>query len=164
MCLYQFISMNKISAKEMCETRLLNSAPEHLSLDSVCPPACVPARGAGMLGTALGYHREESAFAHLGSTAPLEMKICIHIKRLLLLLLNRFSCVQFCATTQTAAHQAPLALGFSISFSNACMPAKSLQLCLILCNHTDSSPPGSPAPGSLQARTLDWVAISFSNA
>ena len=42
--------------------------------------------------------------------------------------------------------------------------AKSLQPCLTLCDPTDSSPPGSPVPGILQARTLEWVAISFSNA
>ena len=42
--------------------------------------------------------------------------------------------------------------------------AKSLQSCPILCDPIDGSPPGSPAPGILQARTLQWVAISFSNA
>ena len=42
--------------------------------------------------------------------------------------------------------------------------AKSLQLCTTLCNPIDGSPPGSPAAGILQARTLEWVAISFSNA
>jgi len=42
--------------------------------------------------------------------------------------------------------------------------AKSLQSCLTLCDPIDSSPPGSPIPGILQARTLEWVAISFSNA
>ena len=42
--------------------------------------------------------------------------------------------------------------------------AKSLQSCSILCDSMDSSPPGSPVPGILQARTLEWVAISFSNA
>ena len=42
--------------------------------------------------------------------------------------------------------------------------AKSRQSCLTLCNPIDSSPPGSPIPGILQARTLEWVAISFSNA
>ena len=41
---------------------------------------------------------------------------------------------------------------------------KSLQLCPTLCNPIDSSPPGSPITGILQARTLEWVAISFSNA
>ena len=42
--------------------------------------------------------------------------------------------------------------------------AKSLQSCLTLCNPIDSSPPGSPIPGILQARTLEWVAISFSSS
>ena len=43
-------------------------------------------------------------------------------------------------------------------------PAKSLQSCLTLCTPIDGSPPGSPVPGILQARTLEWVVISFSNA
>ena len=42
--------------------------------------------------------------------------------------------------------------------------AKSLQSCPTRCDSIDDSPPGSPVPGILQARTLDWVAISFSNA
>ena len=42
--------------------------------------------------------------------------------------------------------------------------AKLHQSCTTLCDPVDSSPPGSPVPGILQARTLDWVAISFSNA
>ena len=46
----------------------------------------------------------------------------------------------------------------------AAAAAKSLQSCLTLCNPTDGSPPGSPVPGILQARTLERVAISFSNA
>ena len=41
--------------------------------------------------------------------------------------------------------------------------AKSLQSCLTRCNPIDSSPPGSPVPGILQARILEWVAISFSS-
>ena len=45
-----------------------------------------------------------------------------------------------------------------------CAAAKSLQSCLTLCDPIDGSPPGSPVPGILQARTLEWVAISFSNA
>ena len=47
---------------------------------------------------------------------------------------------------------------------DAAAAAKSLQSCLILCDPLDGSPPGSPIPGILQARTLEWVAISFSNA
>ena len=46
----------------------------------------------------------------------------------------------------------------------AAAAAKSLQLCPTLCDSIDGSPPGSPIPGILQARTLEWVAISFSNA
>ena len=46
----------------------------------------------------------------------------------------------------------------------AAAAAKSLQLCPTLCNPIDGSPPGSPVPGILQARTLEWAAISFSNA
>ena len=42
--------------------------------------------------------------------------------------------------------------------------AKSLQSCPTLCDPIDGSPPGSPVPGILQARTLEWVAIAFSNA
>ena len=46
----------------------------------------------------------------------------------------------------------------------AAAAAKSLQSCLTLCDPIDGSSPGSPVPGILQARTLEWVAISFSNA
>ena len=46
----------------------------------------------------------------------------------------------------------------------AAAAAKSLQSCPILCDPTDGSPPGSPVPGILQARTLEWVAFTFSNA
>jgi len=49
-------------------------------------------------------------------------------------------------------------------FMNAAAAAKSLQSCLTLCDPVDSSPPRSPIPGILQARSLEWVAISFSNA
>ena len=48
--------------------------------------------------------------------------------------------------------------------SAAAAAAKSLQSCPTLCDPIDSSPPGSSVPGILQARTLEWVAISFSNA
>ena len=47
---------------------------------------------------------------------------------------------------------------------DAAAAAKSLQSCPTLCDPIDSSPPGSPVPGILQARTLEWVSISFSNA
>ena len=47
---------------------------------------------------------------------------------------------------------------------HAAAAAKSLQSCPTLCDPIDGSPPGSAIPGILQARTLEWVAISFSNA
>ncbi|OEJ13100.1 hypothetical protein BFL38_00610 [Brachyspira hampsonii] len=50
------------------------------------------------------------------------------------------------------------------SVKHAAAAAKSLQSCPTLCDPIDGSPPGSPVPGILQARTLEWVAISFSNA
>ena len=52
---------------------------------------------------------------------------------------------------------------FGLGVQNAAA-AKSLQSCPTLCDPRDGSPPGSPVPGILQARTLEWVAISFSNA
>ena len=56
-------------------------------------------------------------------------------------------------------------LSYPIRWANTRSAAvKSLQSCLTLCNPIDGSPPGCPIPGILQARTLKWVAISFSNA
>ena len=54
--------------------------------------------------------------------------------------------------------------GSSDHFKASSAAAKSLQSCLTLCDPTDGSPPGTPVPGILQARILEWVAISFSNA
>ena len=51
-----------------------------------------------------------------------------------------------------------------VCFLPAAAAAKSLQSCPTLCDSRDSSPPGSPFPGILQSRRLEWVAISFSNA
>ena len=62
-----------------------------------------------------------------------------------------------CSPASRPAHLAWL-------FPAAAAAAKSLQSCPTLCDPRDSSPPGSPVPGILQARTLEWVAISFSNA
>ena len=47
---------------------------------------------------------------------------------------------------------------------SAAAAAKLFQSCPTLCDPVDGSPPGSPVPGSFQARTLEWVAISFSNS
>ena len=52
----------------------------------------------------------------------------------------------------------------SWTIKKAAATVKSLQSCPTLCDPIDGSPPGSPIPGIFQARTLEWVAISFSNA
>ena len=62
------------------------------------------------------------------------------------------NCLQMC----TCLHKQLLAA--------AATAAKSIQWCPTLCDPRDGSPPGSPIPGILQARTLEWVAIAFSNA
>ena len=54
--------------------------------------------------------------------------------------------------------------GQLVALAAAAAAPKSLQLCPTLCDPIDGSPPGSPVPGILQARILEWVAISFSNA
>ena len=58
-------------------------------------------------------------------------------------------------------HQGPFL--FYMLYAAAAAAAKSLQSCPTLCDPIDDTPPGSPVPGILQARTLEWVAISFSN-
>ena len=93
--------------------------------------------------------------------------------------MKSLSHVRLLATPRTAAHQAPSSMGFSrqVYWSGVPLPspnnhidyyaaaaAKSLQSCPTLCDPIDGSPPGSPVPGILQARTLEWVAISFSDA
>ena len=61
-------------------------------------------------------------------------------------------------------HDSSKASILQCSARSAAAAAKSLQLCLTLCDPIDGSPPVSPVPGILQGRTLEWVAISFSNA
>ena len=57
-----------------------------------------------------------------------------------------------------------LNLHYTLKSHAAAATAKSLQSCPTLCDPIDGSPPGSPVPGILQVRTLEWVAIYFSNA
>ena len=66
----------------------------------------------------------------------------------------------FHSWTSTSPHL----LNLQFTFLSSPATAKSLQSCPTLCDPIDGSPPGSPVPGTLQARTLEWVAISFSNA
>ena len=63
----------------------------------------------------------------------------------------------------TREAQSPLGLKVNTVVSKAAAAAKSLQSCPTLCDPMDGSPPGSSVPGILQARTLEWVAISFTN-
>ena len=65
---------------------------------------------------------------------------------------------------QEVGHKVSFFLYFGHDLRHADAAAKSLQSCPTLCDPIDGSPPGSPVPGILQARTLEWVAISFSNA
>ena len=89
---------------------------------------------------------------------------------LLLLLLSRFSSVRLCATPETAAHQAPLSLGFSrqetgvgCHFLRQCMKVKSesevAQSCQTRSDPMDCSPPGSSIHGIFQERVLEWVSL-----
>ena len=82
----------------------------------------------------------------------------------MLLLLSHFSHIQLCATPQTAAHQAPSGVG--CHFLLQCVEVKSeselTQSCLTLSDPMDCSPPVFSIHGILQARILEWVAISFS--
>jgi len=82
---------------------------------------------------------------------------------------GHLGCSHVLAIVNSAAVTNGLHVSFSILVSSGYMPAaaaaaKSHQSCPTLCDSIDSSPPGSPVPGILQARTLEWVAISFSNA
>ena len=90
---------------------------------------------------------------------------------LLLLLLSRFSRVRLCVTPETAAHQAPHPwdfpgknTGVGCHFLLQCMKVKSeskvAQSCPIVSDPMDSSPPGSPIHGTLQARAPEWGAIA----
>ena len=62
------------------------------------------------------------------------------------------------------AEEGTLPNSFYKAAAAAAAAVKSLQSCLTLCNPMKGSPPGSPVPGILQARILEWIAISFSNA
>ena len=68
---------------------------------------------------------------------------------------KKLTCSVFCTIQYIA---------IKLMFFYTAAAAKSHQSCPTLCDPTDRSPPGSPVPGILQARTLEWVAISFSNA
>ena len=73
--------------------------------------------------------------------------------------------VAFVCLCESIQHFANVTSFFQNTYwSTTAAAAKSRQSCPTLCDPIDGSPPGSPIPGILQARTLEWVAISFSNA
>ena len=102
---------------------------------------------------------------------PLDMYTELGSLDHMLLLLSRFSRVRLRATPKTAAHQAPLSLGFSRQEHWSGLPFPSpvhenesevAQSCPSLCDPMDCSLPGSPAHGIFQAGVLEWGAIAFS--
>ena len=72
--------------------------------------------------------------------------------------------IPFCIKENTGKITQVVASPDFTSFAWSAAAAKSLQSCPTLCDPIDGSPAGSPVPGILQARTLEWVAISFSDA
>ena len=105
----------------------------------------------------------------LAGYSPCDRQELYTTEGLLLLLLSRFSRVQLCVTPQTAAHQAPPSLGFSrqehwsgLLFPSPMRESEVTQSCLTLSDPMDCSPPGSSVHGILQARVLEWGAITFS--
>ena len=74
------------------------------------------------------------------------------------------SCYGLKGISPNSCTEAPAPATSACASRSAVAAAKSLQSSLTLCDPTDGSPPGSPVPRILQARTLEWVAISFSNA
>ena len=117
-----------------------------------------------------------------GRIRPVNLSIPL-TEHLSISVVQSLSHVQLFAIPWTVACQAPLCMGLhrqeygstselplnsqhvpDISSPRAAAAAKSLQSCPTLCDPRDDSPPGSPVPGILQARTLEWVAISFSTS
>ena len=96
----------------------------------------------------------------------------VNVVKIIDLLLSHFSRGRLCdpidgsppGSPVPGILQARILERVAISFSNACIHAKSLQSCLTLCDPMDSSPPGSPVHRILQARKQEWVAISFSQS
>ena len=131
-----------------------------------CPTLCDPIDGSPP-GSSIPGILQARTLEWVAISFPNAWKWKVKVKSL-----NR---VRLLATPWTAAHQAPPFMGFSRQESLSVVPllspkvgpataAKSLQSCSTLCDPIEVSPPGSPVPGILQARTLGWVAIAFSNA
>ena len=90
------------------------------------------------------------------------MRVLVSIKKDKLLI-NATACIDLKNTMLCKEVRSKRSTQSIIIFIFSAAAAKSLQLCPTLYDPIDGSPPGSPIPGILQARTLEWVAISFSN-
>ena len=88
----------------------------------------------------------------------------LHLRYCLLWLTFKKPSYTYKLSISCTAFSCSLSRSLPIPVAAAAAAAKLLQSCPTLCDPIDSSPPGSPIPESLQARTLEWVAISFSNA
>ena len=112
------------------------------------------------LGAFTGFLDRVAFFFSLSLSCSISLSIVV----------QSLSCIRLFVTPWIAAQQASLSSTVSWSLLRFTWPAaaaaaaNSVQLCPTLCDPIDSGPPGSPVPGILQARTLEWVAISFSNA
>ena len=91
-------------------------------------------------------------------------KVSMHLDSQLLIETNWCPQVKSSCRSVSIYHSFQVLPLSSLLFSDHSAAAKSLQSCPTLCDPRDGSPPGSTTPGILQARTLEWVAISFSNA
>ena len=135
--------------------QLLQSCPTSGGSMNCCPPT----------SSVHGFSRQEFRVGcHF-----LLLGIFLTCLLLLLLLLSCFSFVQLCATPETAAHQAPLSLGFfrqehwsGLPFPSPMHESEVAQSCPTLSNPMDCSLPGSSIHRIFQARVLEWSAIAFS--
>ena len=123
----------------------------------------------------MGNHTRMTVFILAGLTDDPQMKIVLFIFLLLTYFLSITGNLTIITLTMVDPHlKTPiyfflqnisfLEKFFTTAAAAAAAAAKSLQLCLTLCDPRDGSPPGFSVPGILQARTLEWVAISFSKA
>ena len=101
--------------------------------------------------------RHSGQWQQLGEGAEVRTSWSISLCQLVLCCSVAQSCLTLCDPMDCSTAVFPVLLYLPAA-------AALLQSCLTLCNPIDSSPPGSSVPGSLQARTLEWVAISFSKA
>ena len=130
------------------------------SVAQSCPTLCNP-MDCSTPGLPVLHHLPELAQTHVHSVTDANHLI---LCRPHLLLPSIFPSIRVFYNELALCNRWPKYWSFSFCISPAAAAAKSFQSCPTLCDPRDGSPPGSPIPGILQARTPEWVAISFSNA